>query len=118
MPNLGVVRFQDHEFVLADIPGLIEGAADGRGLGHQFLRHVERTRVLVVLLDLAPMDGRPPEEQERILLAELGNYRPELLSAPAARRRDQGRRRAVPVRRADRVRGDPHGARRRRRPHR
>src|SRR3954452_13178344 len=81
-PNLGVVRFQDHEFVLADIPGLVEGASEGRGLGHRFLRHVERTRVLVVLLDLAPMDGRAPEEQERILLDELGRYRPELLSRP------------------------------------
>ncbi len=82
VPNLGVVRFQDHEFVLADIPGLIEGAAEGRGLGHRFLRHVERTRVLVVLLDLAPMDGRTPEDQERILLDELGRYRPELLTRP------------------------------------
>ena len=82
VPNLGVVRFQDHEFVLADIPGLIEGAAEGRGHGHRFLRHVERTRVLVVLLDLAPMDGRSPEDQERILLDELGRYRPELLTRP------------------------------------
>lgn len=82
VPNLGVVRFQDHEFVLADIPGLIEGAAAGRGLGHRFLRHVERTRVLVVLLDLAPMDGRTPEDQERILLDELAQYRPELLLRP------------------------------------
>ena len=82
VPNLGVVRFQDHEFVVADIPGLIEGAAEGRGLGHQFLRHVERTRVLVVLLDLAPMDGRSPEDQERILLDELGRYQPELLARP------------------------------------
>ena len=82
VPNLGVVRFQDHEFVVADIPGLIEGAAEGRGLGHQFLRHVERTRVLVVLLDLAPMDGRSPEDQERILLDELGRYQPELLTRP------------------------------------
>ena len=57
-PHLGVVRFHEHEFVLADIPGLIEGAAEGRGLGHQFLRHVERARVLVVLLDLATVDGR------------------------------------------------------------
>ena len=76
------MRFQDHEFVLADIPGLIEGAAEGRGLGHRFLRHVERTRVLVVLIDLAPMDGRPPEEQERVLLDELGRYQPELLTRP------------------------------------
>ncbi len=82
VPNLGVVRFQDHEFVVADIPGLIEGAAEGRGLGHRFLRHVERTRALVVLLDLAPMDGRTPEEQERILLDELGRYQPELLTRP------------------------------------
>ncbi|MBK5287472.1 MAG: GTPase ObgE, partial [Acidimicrobiia bacterium] len=82
VPNLGVVRFQDHEYVVADIPGLIEGAAEGRGLGHRFLRHVERTRVLVVLLDLAPMDGRTPEDQERILLDELEQYRPELLTRP------------------------------------
>jgi len=81
-PHLGVVRFQDHEFVLADIPGLIEGAADGKGLGHQFLRHIERARVLVVLLDLAPMDERAPEEQLRILLDELGRYEPDLLERP------------------------------------
>jgi GTPase len=81
-PNLGVVRFQDHEFVLADLPGLIEGAAEGRGLGHQFLRHVERARVLVVLLDLAPVDERTPAEQERVLLDELRRYKPELLDRP------------------------------------
>ena len=81
-PNLGVVRFRDHEYVVADIPGLIEGAAEGRGLGHEFLRHVERARVLVLLLDLAPTDEREPEEQARILLDELGRYRPELLERP------------------------------------
>jgi GTPase len=81
-PNLGVVRFRDHEYVVADIPGLIEGAAEGRGLGHEFLRHVERARVLVLLLDLAPVDERPPEEQARILLDELGRYRPDLLARP------------------------------------
>jgi GTP-binding protein len=81
-PHLGVVRWHDHEFVLADIPGLIEGAAEGRGLGHQFLRHVERARVLVILCDLAPIDGRSPAEQERILLAELGRHRPDLLERP------------------------------------
>jgi GTP-binding protein len=81
-PNLGVVRFRDHEYVLADIPGLIEGAAEGRGLGHEFLRHVERARVLVLLLDLAPVDERTPEEQARILLDELGRYRPDLLDRP------------------------------------
>ncbi len=81
-PHLGVVRFDDHELVLADIPGLIEGAAEGRGLGHQFLRHVERARVLVLLLDLASIEGVSPEEQERVLLEELGRYEPELLERP------------------------------------
>src|SRR5215208_3963703 len=81
-PNLGVVRFRDHEYVLADIPGLIEGAAEGRGLGHEFLRHVERARVLVLLVDLASVDERSPEEQARILLDELGRYRPDLLDRP------------------------------------
>jgi GTP-binding protein len=81
-PHLGVVRFDEHELVLADIPGLIEGAADGRGLGHQFLRHVERARVLVLLLDLASVDDRSPADQERVLLEELGRYQPELLARP------------------------------------
>src|SRR5262245_42067859 len=81
-PHLGVVRFQDHEFVLADIPGLIEGAAEGRGLGHRFLRHVERARVLVIVLDLASVEEIPPAEQLRVLLAELERYRPELLERP------------------------------------
>jgi GTP-binding protein len=65
--------------VVADIPGLIEGAAEGRGLGHQFLRHIERARVLCILLDLAPMAERPPAEQLEVLLAELGAYQPDLL---------------------------------------
>jgi GTP-binding protein len=68
--------------VVADIPGLIEGAAEGKGLGHQFLRHVERARGLVVLLDLAPLDGTTPEDQERILLDELGRYQADLLDRP------------------------------------
>ena len=84
-PNLGVVRMDDgFEYVVADIPGLIEGASEGRGLGHQFLRHVERARALVVLLDLGWADaGLPsPAEQERVLLAELGQYDPNLLERP------------------------------------
>jgi GTP-binding protein len=81
-PHLGVVRFGEHELVVADVPGLVEGASAGRGLGHRFLRHVERARVLLVLVDLAPADGRPPADQERILLDELGRYRPELLARP------------------------------------
>ena len=81
-PNLGVVRYGDTEFVLADVPGLLEGASEGRGLGHRFLRHVERARVLLVLVDLTSPEGRSPADQERVLLAELGNYRPELLERP------------------------------------
>jgi GTP-binding protein len=82
-PNLGVVRVDDTtDFVVADIPGLIEGASEGKGLGHQFLRHVERARVLCLLVDLAQLDGVSPGEQERILLHELAEYRPELLDRP------------------------------------
>ena len=81
-PHLGVVRDDDMEMVVADIPGLIEGASKGKGLGHQFLRHVERARALVILADLAPDDDRSPPEQERILLDELGRYQPELLARP------------------------------------
>ena len=84
-PHLGVVRFDEHELVIADIPGLVEGAAEGRGLGHQFLRHVERARVLVLLIDLASVEQHSPEEQERVLLGELGRYRPELLERPRLR---------------------------------
>ncbi len=82
-PNLGVVRIDDEtQLVVADVPGLIEGAADGKGLGDRFLRHVERARVLCLLLDLAPMDGVPPLEQQRVLLDELERYQPELLDRP------------------------------------
>jgi GTP-binding protein len=84
-PNLGVVRIgEDTEFVVADIPGLIEGAAEGKGLGHRFLRHVERARALCVLVDLAWENAGlpPPEEQERVLLGELEAYQPELLERP------------------------------------
>ncbi|NBW90879.1 MAG: GTPase ObgE [Actinobacteria bacterium] len=82
-PHLGVVRLDaETEFIIADIPGIIEGASQGKGLGHQFLRHIERARVLCVLVDLAPMDGMSAAEQERILLHELGEYRPDLLERP------------------------------------
>ena len=82
-PNLGVVAVdEDSNFVVADIPGLIEGASEGKGLGHQFLRHIERARVLCIMVDLAPTDGVDPETQERVLLDELGSYQPELLERP------------------------------------
>ena len=90
VPNLGVVRVGERagrpsdatEFVMADIPGLIEGAAEGRGLGHDFLRHVERARVLCVLLDLSEFAPSPPQEQLEILLRELGDYQADLLERP------------------------------------
>ena len=82
-PHLGVVRRNDDfEMVVADIPGLIEGAASGKGLGHQFLRHVERARVLLILVDLADVEGKSPREQEEILTRELGDYDATLLNRP------------------------------------
>ena len=81
-PNLGVVSFDDREFVLADIPGLIEGAASGKGLGHEFLRHVERARVLVYLLDPTPLQEHSPVEQLDLLERELAAYSAELASRP------------------------------------
>ncbi|MDQ3896027.1 MAG: GTPase ObgE, partial [Actinomycetota bacterium] len=82
-PHLGVVVVDGFELVMADIPGLIEGASEGKGLGHQFLRHIERARVLLVLVDLAPSShDTPPAEQEQVLLRELGRYRPELAERP------------------------------------
>ena len=84
-PHLGVVRTDDDfEMVIADIPGLIEGAATGKGLGHQFLRHVERARVLLVLVDLAEVENRTPKIQEEILIRELTEYDPDLLNRPRA----------------------------------
>ena len=90
VPNLGVVRVGERsgrpsdatEFVMADIPGLIEGAAEGRGLGHDFLRHVERARVLCVLLDLSELAPMAPPDQLDILLRELGDYQADLLERP------------------------------------
>ena len=82
-PHLGVVRLDnDFEMVIADIPGLIEGAATGKGLGHQFLRHVERVRVLLILVDLAEVGGRTPDSQEEILIRELTEYDAILSNRP------------------------------------
>jgi GTPase len=83
-PVLGVVRAGDHDFVLADVPGLIPGAAAGKGLGHRFLRHVTRSAVLVHVLDLHPLEpGRDPEADLAALEAELAAYDPELADRPA-----------------------------------
>jgi GTP-binding protein len=83
VPNLGVVSLGvDQSFVIADIPGLIEGAADGAGLGIQFLRHVARTSLLLHLVDIAPIDGSDPATQVRAIEQELAKFNPELLERP------------------------------------
>ncbi|EGK14679.1 Spo0B-associated GTP-binding protein, partial [Desmospora sp. 8437] len=82
-PNLGVVETEDgRSFVMADLPGLIEGAHTGVGLGHQFLRHVERTRVLVHVVDMAGSEGRDPYEDWLQINEELRLYRKELADRP------------------------------------
>ncbi|WP_426749487.1 GTPase ObgE [Myxococcus sp. Y35] len=84
VPNLGMVQYKDGlSFVMADIPGIIEGASEGVGLGHQFLRHVERCKVLIHLIDMgAEGEGRSPLHDFDVLNAELGKYSPELASKP------------------------------------
>ncbi|MCY1043962.1 GTPase ObgE [Corallococcus sp. bb12-1] len=84
VPNLGMVQYKDHlSFVMADIPGIIEGASEGVGLGHQFLRHVERCKVLVHLIDMGAMgDGRDPLSDFNILNKELKKYSAELSGKP------------------------------------
>jgi GTP-binding protein len=83
-PNLGVVRVApEKSFVVADVPGLIEGAAEGAGLGHQFLRHLQRTRLLLHIVDIAPFDdGVDPVAQARAIVAELRKYDPVLAAKP------------------------------------
>jgi GTP-binding protein len=83
-PNLGVVRVgPEQSFVVADVPGLIEGAAEGAGLGHQFLRHLQRTRLLLHLVDIAPFDeGVDPVAQAKAIVAELKKYDQALYDKP------------------------------------
>ena len=82
-PSLGVVETKDHRsFVMADLPGLIEGASQGVGLGHQFLRHIERTKVIVHVIDMSATDGRDPYEDYKVINAELGEYNMRLLERP------------------------------------
>jgi len=82
-PNLGVVDFENGEgFVIADIPGLIEGASEGVGLGHEFLRHIERTRVIIHIVDAASVEGRDPVSDIHAINKELRAYNPELLDKP------------------------------------
>lgn len=81
-PNLGVARTEDFDFVLADIPGLIEGAHQGAGLGHDFLRHIERTRMIVHVLDISGSEDRNPIEDYSKIRQELGEYSRTLASLP------------------------------------
>ncbi len=82
-PNLGVVDFENGEgFVIADIPGLIEGASQGIGLGHEFLRHIERTRVIIHIVDAASVEGRDPIADIHAINQELESYNPRLLQKP------------------------------------
>ncbi len=81
-PNLGVVKYYDKSFVAADIPGLIEGAADGAGLGHDFLRHIERTRMLLHVIDVSGSEGRDPVEDFKKINAELSSYSKVLSALP------------------------------------
>ncbi len=81
-PNLGIVEVGSQRFIVADIPGLIEGAHQGIGLGHDFLRHIERNRLLIHVVDAAGVDGRDPLDDFRQIMSELELYQPELLSMP------------------------------------
>ncbi len=82
-PNLGVVSHYDESFVVADIPGLIEGAAEGAGLGHDFLRHIERTRMLVHVVDVSGVEGRDPVDDFEKINKELAEYSETLAALPA-----------------------------------
>ena len=85
VPQLGVVKHNEYEtFVIADIPGLIEGAHEGRGLGDRFLRHIERTAILLLMLDVSGFSAKPPLEEYAILLHELESFEPILLEKPRA----------------------------------
>ena len=81
-PNLGVVKYYDESCVVADIPGLIEGASDGAGLGHEFLRHIERTRMLIHIVDISGSEGRDPWNDFELINNELKSYSPKLIERP------------------------------------
>lgn len=79
-PNLGVVSTKDNNFVVADLPGLIEGASDGSGLGHNFLKHIERTKIIAHVIDMSASEGRDPYEDYQIIRKELESFSPKLLN--------------------------------------
>lgn len=82
-PNLGVVKVYDDSFVMADLPGLIEGASEGIGLGHKFLRHAERTKVIAYVIDMGAEEGRNPVDDYKIILNELKKYDESLVKRPS-----------------------------------
>ena len=79
-PNLGVVSTKDNKYVIADLPGLIEGASDGSGLGHKFLKHIERTKIIAHVIDMSASEGRDPYEDYQIIRKELETFSPKLLN--------------------------------------
>ncbi len=81
-PNLGVVQYYEQSFVAADIPGLIEGASQGAGLGHDFLKHIERTRMLLHVVDISGLEGRDPKDDFKKINAELAGYSQKLAELP------------------------------------
>lgn len=82
-PNLGYVRFEDfRHLIMADVPGIIEGAHENKGLGLEFLRHIERTKAIIIVLDASATDGRDPGEDYDVLIQELEAYSPDILKRP------------------------------------
>lgn len=81
-PNLGVVTSEDYSYTIADLPGLIEGAADGLGLGHKFLKHIERTKIIAHIIDMSGIEGRNPYEDYLTIRKELENFSPKLIQKP------------------------------------
>lgn len=79
-PNLGVVSTKDNNFVVADLPGLIEGASEGTGLGHKFLKHIERTKIIAHIIDMSASEGRDPYEDYLVIRKELESFSPKLLN--------------------------------------
>lgn len=79
-PNLGVVSTKDNNFVIADLPGLIEGASEGVGLGHKFLKHIERTKIIAHVIDMSGSEGRDPYEDYQVIRKELEEFSPKLLN--------------------------------------
>ena len=81
-PNLGVVTSEDYSYTIADLPGLIEGASDGLGLGHKFLKHIERTKIIAHIIDMSGIEGRNPYEDYLTIRKELENFSPKLTQKP------------------------------------